>query len=116
MLAKLIPIAIIGILGIKGLSLAKDQMAFLSNYTQIATTQHEVSNIKKLLMVELASDGVVPQNWEEIVRSQVNAKGRDPVVDVWGNYYGVWEEDDITVGSAGPDSSFSTEDDILTKN
>ena len=116
MLAKLIPLAVIGVLGMKGLTLAKDQMAFLQDYTRIATTQSEVSNIKKLLMVEIASDGVVPPDWEEIVRSQVNAKGRDPVVDVWGNYYNVWEDDTVTVGSAGPDSNFSTEDDILTRN
>lgn len=116
MLAKLIPLAVIGILGMKGLTLAKDQVAFLQDYTRIATTQSEISNIKKLIMLEIASEGVMPQDWEEIVRSQVNAKGRDPVVDVWGNYYSVWEEQDITVGSAGPDSAFSTEDDILTRN
>jgi len=117
MLAKLIPLAIIGILGIKGFSLAKDQFAFLSDYTKISTTQHEISNIKKLIMLEVASEGVMPQNWEEIIRSQVNAKGRDPIVDIWGNYYNVWEDGEMfTVGSAGPDSSFNTEDDILTKN
>lgn len=117
MLAKMIPLVILGVLGVKGFSLARDQMAFFSDYTKISTTQHEITNIKKLLMLEVASEGVFPESWEEIIRSQVTAPNRDPCVDIWGNYYSVWEEGELfTVGSAGPDSSFNTEDDILTKN
>lgn len=116
MLAKLVPLAIIGVLASKGLTLAKDQFAFLSDYTKISTTQSEMSAIKKLLVLEEAATGSIPQNWEDVIRSQMDAGDRDPCVDVWGTFYSVWVENDVTVGSAGPDASFDTEDDILTRN
>ena len=90
-------------------------MSFISDFPKIATTQSEVSAIKKLMIIEEAATGGFPADWEEVVRSQVSAPGRDPCVDVWGSSYGVWVEEDVIVGSAGPDASFDTDDDILTK-
>ena len=117
MLVKMIPLVLVGVLGVKGMTMGKDQLAFLTNYTKISVTQQEVSNINKLIMVEVASEGSFPADWHETVRSQTKARDRDPCIDIWGFNYEVWEEGDLyTVGSAGPDGSFSTEDDILSKN
>lgn len=120
MLAKMIPLALVGALGIKGMTMGKDQLVYFQNYSKISVTQQEVANIHKMIMVEIASEGEFPADWQEIVRVQTDAGERDPCVDIWGFNYEVWQAGDqgelFTVGSPGPDGAFSTEDDILTKN
>ena len=116
MLGKLIPIAIIGIIGVKGFTMAQDQMDFFSNYTKISATQRELANIKKMLVLEQSYNGNLPEgdDWKEVVREQTNARGRDPVIDLWENEY-MYEpyDEDFCVYSAGPDGDYDSEDDIV---
>lgn len=117
MLAKLIPLVLIGALAYKGFNLAQNQMGFLSNFIKISTTQSELKNISSLLAVEMAADGDLPGNWMDIITEQIDAGDRDPTVDVWDNCYDAWTEDStLSVMSAGPDGEYDTDDDIVSRS
>ena len=116
MLAKLIPLALVGGLAVGGMTQGKKQLAYFQNIAQISATQQEEANIQKLIMIELTESQLPGDAWMNIVRQQVSAKGRDPVVDRWGYYYScTFGEGTVVVGSAGPDVTFQTEDDIITR-
>lgn len=118
MLTKLIPLALIVGLAAKGGPMMKDQMEYLTNYAKISATHAELSNYKKLMIIEMVEFGRAPNGseWQEIIRSQVEQTDRDPLVDMWGYYITYWSSEwDFALSSAGPDVTLNTDDDIVVR-
>lgn len=118
MLTKLIPLALIVGLGAAGAPKMQGQMEYLTNYAKITATHAELSNYKKLMIIEMIEYGRAPNagEWQHIITSQVEQTDRDPLVDMWGYYISYWSEGwDFALFSAGPDATFNTDDDIVVR-
>ncbi|MFH1539243.1 MAG: hypothetical protein ABIH66_09815 [bacterium] len=118
MLTKLIPLALIVGLGAAGAPKMADQMDYLTNFAKITATHAELSNYKKLLIIEMIEYGRAPVDgeWQQIIRSQIDGGERDPLVDMWGYYVNYWYQDwDFALFSAGPDATLNTDDDVVVR-
>lgn len=116
MIAKLIPLTLVIGLMYKGATMSKDQFSYVKNYSKIVTTQSELKNLSKVIEMEMAESGSLPSvdEWPNVVHAQYEIKKRDPIVDIWGYYYGYYPENNIyTLASVGPDLVIGTGDDIL---
>lgn len=119
MLAKLIPMVTL----VSGAAMSspkvKAEFAKLLQTTEVMATQHEVSDIAKMVYLDTI-DGTQPkpEEFSQYIQARLRApKGitRDTSVDQWGQAYRLTynhRRHELVVSSAGPDSEYDTADDI----
>ena len=88
------------------------------NIARVAATQAELSNIRKLVRLDMITANV-PRDFErkfsDYVRKYMESEGRDTSIDFWGTPYRVMEHsDEYEFWSYGPDGIDDTEDDVWT--
>jgi len=85
---------------------------------RVAATQHELSNIRKMMRLDMITSNPLPKTqkkFEEFVSKTMESEGRDTSIDFWGNPYQMEEYDDeYELWSFGPDGLDNTEDDVWT--
>ncbi len=98
----------------------KAQITKLLESTKVMATQHEISDIAKIVYLDTL-DGTQPQpeNFADYLRRNMRTKNniqRDTSLDQWGKAYTLRydrQKRQLVVTSAGPDGTYNNEDDIL---
>ena len=94
----------------------KDIVLVPINVTKVATTQSELSSIKKVMYLDILA-GEVPTdlttNFPTYLRTRLKSNRSDPSLDYWKEEYQISEEQtEYIVWSNGPDREMNTDDDI----
>tara|TARA_Y100001934_G_scaffold144455_1_gene173611 strand:+ start:4106 stop:4891 length:786 start_codon:yes stop_codon:yes gene_type:complete len=119
-LAKLLPVAALGIVGAVNSDALKKNLGVIQEVRIAATSGIEMRGIADAVAQQMATDETLPiANFSEFLKDAMMEKGgketRDKDADMWGTPYRILvnpPKNGFEIWSAGPDTDFKTEDDL----
>jgi hypothetical protein len=117
---KLLPLITVVCGGIASKDKIMAQLQKVTHITQVIAVQSEINDLAKLIYLDIVTDGIAsadPLRFAEYCRKNLQVKQgseRDTSKDFWGTEYRLLVNGKrFSILSAGPDTAFGTEDDIV---
>lgn len=116
LILKLLPLVLVGLAFRGNLGALSKSVTSFAHFSEVMLTQKEMSLYAREIGSAIFHEGRPPRDLQKFLVKQLTEDGierRDMTVDPWKNHYEVFQEKGVWyIGSMGPDSAWSTEDDI----